>query len=45
MIFWGPMANAIIFGLLFSTILTLVVVPVMYQTAQQVKIRFTRSAR
>jgi multidrug efflux pump subunit AcrB len=45
MIFWGPMANAIIFGLLFSTILTLVVVPVMYQTAQQVKIRFTRKGR
>lgn len=41
-IFWGPMANAIIFGLLFSTFLTLVIVPVMYQTAQQVKVRFAR---
>lgn len=27
---WGPMANAIIFGLSFATILTLVVVPVLY---------------
>lgn len=38
-IFWGPMANAIIFGLLFSTFLTLIVVPVLYQTAQQVQAR------
>ncbi len=27
---WGPMAQAIIFGLLFATIMTLVMVPVMY---------------
>lgn len=27
---WGPMANAIIFGLSFATVLTLVVVPVLY---------------
>ena len=38
-IFWGPMANAIIFGLIFSTFLTLIVVPVLYQTAQQVQAR------
>jgi multidrug efflux pump subunit AcrB len=42
MIFWGPMANAIIFGLLFSTFLTLIVVPVMYQIAQQAKARFSK---
>jgi len=29
-IFWGPMAWTIIFGLVFATFLTLVVVPVMY---------------
>ena len=28
--FWGPMAIAVIYGLFFATILTLVVVPVMY---------------
>lgn len=33
---WGPLGFAIIFGLLFSTVLTLVVVPVLYE-------RFTRS--
>lgn len=29
-IFWGPMAWTVIFGLTFSTFLTLVIVPVMY---------------
>jgi len=28
--YWGPMATAVIFGLAFATILTLVVVPVLY---------------
>ena len=28
---WAPLANAVIFGLLFSTVLTLVVVPLLYQ--------------
>ena len=27
---WGPMARAVSFGLIFATVLTLVVVPVMY---------------
>lgn len=27
---WGPMANAVIFGLAFATMLTLIVVPVLY---------------
>jgi multidrug efflux pump subunit AcrB len=31
---WGPMAVAVIFGLAFATILTLVVVPVLYSLAQ-----------
>ncbi|MBN2343446.1 MAG: efflux RND transporter permease subunit [Deltaproteobacteria bacterium] len=29
--FWGPMAQAVCFGLLFATLLTLVLVPAMYQ--------------
>ena len=29
-IFWGPMAWTVIFGLIFATFLTLVIVPVMY---------------
>jgi len=28
--YWGPMATAVVFGLAFATILTLVVVPVLY---------------
>jgi len=28
--FWGPMAWTVIFGLVFATFLTLVIVPVMY---------------
>ena len=28
--FWGPMAVAVIFGLAFATVLTLVMVPLMY---------------
>jgi len=28
---WGPMAQAIVFGLLFATLMTLIMVPVMYQ--------------
>ncbi len=32
---WGPMAVAVIFGLAFATILTLVVVPVLYSLLMQ----------
>ncbi|MCG8340888.1 MAG: efflux RND transporter permease subunit, partial [Cytophagales bacterium] len=32
--FWGPMAWTVIFGLIFATFLTLVVVPVMYLITQ-----------
>ena len=32
--FWGPMAQAVSFGLLFATMLTLVIVPVMYLAQQ-----------
>ena len=37
--FWGPMAWTVIFGLIFATFLTLVVVPVMYLIADRVKRR------
>jgi multidrug efflux pump subunit AcrB len=36
-IFWGPMAWTVIFGLAFATFLTLVIVPVMYLIAERVK--------
>jgi multidrug efflux pump subunit AcrB len=38
-VFWGPLAWTIIFGLAFATVITLVVVPVMYLIAERVKLR------
>jgi len=38
--FWGPLAWTVIFGLTFATFLTLVVVPVMYYLLNELKIRF-----
>lgn len=35
--FWGPLAKTIIYGLVFATFLTLVVVPVMYWLAYRIK--------
>ena len=40
--FWGPMSTTIIHGLLFATVLTLVVVPVMYLIVAKIKISFNR---
>ena len=37
---WGPMAWTIIYGILFATFLTLIVVPVMYWLAYRIKRRF-----
>ena len=37
--FWGPMAWTVIFGLIFATFLTLVVVPVMYLIVDRIKMR------
>ena len=37
--FWGPLAWTIIFGLSFATIITLLIVPVMYLLNQKVKDR------
>ena len=39
---WGPMAVAVIFGLAFATLLTLVVVPVLYSLAESFKSKFKR---
>jgi multidrug efflux pump len=39
--FWGPMAVAVIYGLLFATVLTLVVVPVMYHVVDSGRARWS----
>jgi multidrug efflux pump subunit AcrB len=40
--FWGPLAWSIIFGLSFATFLTLVFVPAMYLLAYEMKVRLKR---
>jgi multidrug efflux pump subunit AcrB len=40
-VFWGPLAWTIIFGLSFATIITLVVVPVMYLLSETIKGKIT----
>ncbi|MFO7811707.1 MAG: efflux RND transporter permease subunit [Pelovirga sp.] len=37
---WGPMAVTVIFGLAFATVLTLIVVPVLYSLADSLRDRF-----
>ncbi len=37
--FWGPMAWTVIFGLIFATFLTLVIVPVMYLLSDKLSLR------
>ncbi|MCC3155752.1 efflux RND transporter permease subunit [Hymenobacter sp. 15J16-1T3B] len=39
--FWGPLAWTIIFGLVFATLITLVVVPVMYLLSETLKGKVT----
>ncbi len=39
--FWAPMALAVIFGLSFATILSLIIVPVMYY-AQELFVRWLK---
>jgi multidrug efflux pump subunit AcrB len=36
---WGPMAEAVVFGLALATVLTLILVPVMYLLQERVKHR------
>jgi len=38
-VFWGPLAWTIIFGLTFSTFLTLIIVPAMYYAVERIKLR------
>jgi multidrug efflux pump subunit AcrB len=40
-IFWGPLAWTVIFGLIFATFLTLIVVPVMFYLVNRAKVRFS----
>ena len=40
--FWGPMAWAVIYGLVFATFLTLVIVPVMYYLSDRITLRLKR---
>ncbi|WP_303312443.1 efflux RND transporter permease subunit [Hymenobacter sp. BT730] len=40
-VFWGPLAWTIIFGLSFATIITLVVVPVMYLLNEKIREKVT----
>ncbi len=39
-IFWGPLAWTVIYGLIFATFLTLIVVPVLFYLINRLKIRF-----
>lgn len=40
--FWGPMAWTVIFGLTFATLITLVIVPVMYLLADKLAMRIRK---
>lgn len=42
---WGPMARAVSFGLAFATVLTLVIVPVMYLTQEKMTGNTARALR
>ena len=44
-IFWGPLAWTVIFGLTFATFLTLVLVPVMYYLVSRAKVRIANRRR
>ena len=42
-IFWGPMAWTVIFGLIFATFLTLVIVPVMYLLTDKLRYKIRKA--
>jgi Cu/Ag efflux pump CusA len=44
-LFWGSLAYTIIFGLSFSTVLTLVMVPAMYWIVEGIKERFGKKTK
>ncbi len=39
--FWGPMAISVIYGMVFATVLTLVMVPVLYSTFDELGVRIS----
>ncbi|MDT0691678.1 efflux RND transporter permease subunit [Salegentibacter sp. F188] len=39
-IFWGPLAWTVIFGLIFATFLTLIIVPIMFYLVNRAKVKF-----
>ena len=43
--FWGPLSWTMIFGLLFATFLTLILVPVMYYLTERIKIRVYKNRK
>ncbi|HCQ77728.1 MAG TPA: hypothetical protein DIV44_13045, partial [Leeuwenhoekiella sp.] len=44
-IFWGPLAWTVIFGLVFATFLTLVIVPVMFYLTNRAKVKFSEKRK
>lgn len=44
-VFWGPLAWTVIFGLIFATFLTLIVVPVLYYLVNRLKLRIKNRKR
>ena len=44
-IFWGPLAKTVIYGLIFATFLTLVIVPVMFFLLHKGKVRVGKKRR
>ncbi|MBT3750616.1 MAG: efflux RND transporter permease subunit [Bacteroidetes bacterium] len=42
-LYWGPLSSTVIFGLAFATIVTLVIIPVMYVIAQRTRAKRIRA--
>ncbi|MBQ4818816.1 efflux RND transporter permease subunit [Aquimarina sp. MMG016] len=43
-IFWGPLAWAVIYGLIIATFLTLIIVPCLFFIVHRVKVRFRKTS-
>jgi multidrug efflux pump len=43
-IFWGPLAKTVIYGLIFATFLTLIIVPIMFYLLNILKIRLSKTS-
>ena len=39
MIFWGPLAWTVIYGLIIATFLTLIIVPLLYYIVYRIKLK------